>query len=105
MFNIGTKSPDHKDAHYRSLTKAVTWRLTGSFDTLVLSFLITGNIKIAGTISAVEIVTKILLFYFHERIWALEVACGRRPTMPMSVGRRSAVKRWVREIRLQPRSD
>ena len=71
MFNIGTKSPDHKDAHYRSLTKAVTWRLTGSFDTLVLSFLITGNIKIAGTISAVEIVTKILLFYFHERIWAL----------------------------------
>jgi len=69
MFNIGTKSRADKDAHYRSLMKAVTWRLTGSIDTLVLSFLITGNIRVAGTISAVEIVTKILLFYFHERVW------------------------------------
>ncbi len=70
MFNIGTKSPADKDAHYRSLTKAVTWRLTGSIDTLVLSLLITGNIRIAGTISAVEVITKVLLFYFHERVWA-----------------------------------
>ena len=59
------------------LMKAVTWRLTGSIDTLVLSFLITGNIRIAGTISAVEIVTKILLFYFHERVWA-PIPWGRR---------------------------
>ena len=71
MFNIGSKASADKDAHYRSLAKAVSWRLTGSIDTFVLSLLITGNIKIAGTISAVEVVTKILLFYFHERAWAM----------------------------------
>jgi uncharacterized membrane protein len=58
------------DAHRRSLAKAVSWRVTGSIDTFILSWLITGSIKIAGSISLVEVVTKILLFYFHERLWA-----------------------------------
>ena len=58
-----------REAHTRSLVKAVSWRITGSIDTFILSWLITGDVKIAGTISAVEIVTKIGLFYAHERIW------------------------------------
>ena len=65
MFSIACKSAEaDKDAHSRSLAKAVTWRLTGSLDTFILSLLITGNIKIAGSISALEVVTKILLFLF-----------------------------------------
>ena len=57
------------DKHYRSLVKAVSWRLTGSVDTLVISFLITGKLKWALTISGVELFTKIDLYYFHERLW------------------------------------
>jgi uncharacterized membrane protein len=57
------------DKHYRSLVKAVSWRLTGSVDTMIISFLITGKIKWALTISGVELFTKIGLFYVHERIW------------------------------------
>ena len=57
------------DKHYRSLIKAVSWRLTGSVDTLIISFLITGRIKWALTISGVELFTKIGLYYVHERIW------------------------------------
>ena len=71
MFNIGSKNSADRDAHHRSLAKAVSWRLTGSVDTFVLSLLITGSIRVAGSISAVEVVTKILLFYFHERAWAM----------------------------------
>ena len=59
-----------RDAHSRSFAKAVSWRITGSIDTFILSWIITGDAKIAGAISAVEVVTKIILFYFHERIWA-----------------------------------
>ncbi len=78
MFNIAFKSAAaNKDAHARSVAKAVTWRVTGSIDTFILSLLITGNLKIAGSISAVEVVTKILLFYFHERAWSL-IAWGKR---------------------------
>lgn len=57
------------EKHYRSLVKAVSWRLTGSVDTLVISFLITGKLKWALTISGVELFTKIGLYYVHERLW------------------------------------
>ena len=59
-----------RDAHWRSFAKAVSWRVTGSIDTLVLSLIITGSVKLAGTIASVEVITKIMLFYFHERLWA-----------------------------------
>jgi uncharacterized membrane protein len=74
---MSLQSPIDEDAHHRSLAKAVSWRITGSIDTFVLSFLITGSIKIAGSISAVEVITKIVLFYFHERIWGM-VSWGKR---------------------------
>lgn len=60
-----------KDKNYRSLLKAISWRVTGTVDTIVISFLITGNIKIASSIGAIEVITKIILYYLHERIWAL----------------------------------
>ncbi|MDX2095884.1 MAG: DUF2061 domain-containing protein [Alphaproteobacteria bacterium] len=68
-----------RDAHYRSLVKAISWRITGSIDTFLLSWLITGNVIIATTISAVEILTKILLFYGHERLWA-RIRWGQKDT-------------------------
>jgi len=54
---------------HRSLVKAVSWRLTGTLDTILVSFLITGRIKLAFSIGFVELFTKIALYYLHERIW------------------------------------
>ena len=59
----------HLDKPYRSLLKAVSWRLTGSVDTMIISFLITGRVKWALTIGGVEMFTKVALYYFHERVW------------------------------------
>ncbi len=59
------------DARWRSIAKAVTWRLVGSLDTLVLSWIFTGSIAVAGTIASVETVTKTALYYLHERAWVL----------------------------------
>ncbi len=64
------------DKHYRSLVKAISWRLTGSVDTMIISFLITGKIKWALTISGVELFTKIGLYYAHERLWE-KISLGR----------------------------
>ena len=66
-----------RESHTRSVIKAISWRSTGSLDTFFISFLITGNPTIAGSIAVTEIATKILLYYFHERIWAL-VPWGQR---------------------------
>jgi uncharacterized membrane protein len=57
------------EGHRRSLAKAVTWRLTGSLDTFVISFILTGHWTLAGSIAVTELLTKIVLYYFHERAW------------------------------------
>jgi uncharacterized membrane protein len=69
------------EKHYRSLIKAVSWRLTGSLDTLIISFLVTGKIKWALTISGVELFTKIFLYYVHERVW-IKIPLGKTKEGP-----------------------
>jgi uncharacterized membrane protein len=59
-----------RDSHSRSIVKAVSWRVTGSVDTFVLSFVFTGSIKVAGSIAGAEAITKMILYYLHERAWS-----------------------------------
>jgi uncharacterized membrane protein len=66
------------ESHPRSLLKAVSWRILGSIDTFVLSLLFTHKPFLAASIAGTETITKILLYYFHERAWA-SVRWGRRP--------------------------
>ena len=66
-----------RESHSRSIAKALSWRATGSIDTFVISWIITGNTTIAGSIAITEIVTKIGLYYLHERAWTL-IPWGRR---------------------------
>ena len=60
-----------RESHPRSFVKAVSWRTLGSIDTFILGFIFTQDVKTAGSIAGTEVVTKILLYYFHERLWAL----------------------------------
>jgi uncharacterized membrane protein len=53
----------------RHLAKAVSWRTVGTIDTMLLGWLISGDPMIGIKIGAVELVTKILLYYAHERAW------------------------------------
>lgn len=59
-----------REKPWRSLLKAVSWRVTGTLDTMVLAFLFTRDFKISAAIGATEILTKIALYYGHERVWA-----------------------------------
>ena len=59
-----------REGHGRSLAKAVSWRMFASIDTFIISFFVTGKISLAGTIAAVEVMTKIVIYYLHERAWA-----------------------------------
>ena len=58
-----------KDKNYRSILKSISWRITGTIDTFLISYFITGKFTIAMSISGVEILTKFTLYYFHERLW------------------------------------
>ncbi len=68
-----------QESRTRSIIKAVSWRVTGSVDTFLLSWLIIGNVKLAGSIASIEVITKIVLYYMHERAWAL-IPLGQRPS-------------------------
>jgi uncharacterized membrane protein len=56
--------------HRRSFIKAVSWRTVGSIDTFILSWIITGQLHLGAFIAGTEVITKIGLYYFHERLWA-----------------------------------
>jgi uncharacterized membrane protein len=66
------------DKHYRSLIKAISWRVTGTLDTVLISYLITGRIRLALSIGFVELFTKVSLYYMHERLWN-KISFGRKP--------------------------
>lgn len=59
------KDPSHK----RHIAKAISWRVIGTLDTMLLSWFIAGDPLLGLKIGLAEIFTKTLLYYFHERIW------------------------------------
>ncbi len=53
----------------RSILKTITWRITASTTTLLLVYIISGQLEIAGAITLYEIVVKTLIYYLHEKVW------------------------------------
>ncbi len=53
----------------RHIAKTITWRLVGTIDTIILSWIISGDPLVGLKIGAAEVITKMLLYYFHERVW------------------------------------
>jgi uncharacterized membrane protein len=58
-----------KDSNVKSLMKSISWRIVGTLDTMVISFFVTGQLVMAISIGSIEVVTKIVLYYLHERAW------------------------------------
>ena len=54
----------------RSLAKTLTWRIIATTDTFVLAWLFTSDEVIAASIAGLEVVTKLILYYVHERGWS-----------------------------------
>ena len=53
----------------RSVAKAISWRVIGTLDTLLISYLLTEKVAIAASIASIDFVTKMFLYFFHERLW------------------------------------
>lgn len=56
-------------SYKRHLLKTISWRIIGTIDTMLLSWLITGSWKLGLTIGGVEVITKMILYFLHERVW------------------------------------
>ena len=53
----------------RNIAKTVTWRIVGTLDTIIISGLITGSWEAGLAIGGIEIISKMALYFVHERLW------------------------------------
>ncbi len=60
-----------RETRLRSLLKGLSWRILASASTIGIAYLITGDTAVALGIGGVEAVVKLLLYYFHERVWQM----------------------------------
>ncbi|AWX45238.1 Sulfate adenylyltransferase [Flagellimonas maritima] len=68
--NKNTYAEDKKsEKPIRSIAKAISWRIIGTMDTLIISYLLTGKVSLAASIASIDFITKMILYFFHERVW------------------------------------
>ena len=53
----------------RHVVKTITWRIIGTLDTMLLGWLVSGDHMIGLKVGALELITKMILYYVHERVW------------------------------------
>lgn len=63
------KQDSKSERPMRSIVKTVSWRMIGTIDTIFISWMVTGAFALAFSIGAIELVTKMILYFFHERVW------------------------------------
>jgi len=56
-------------SYKRHIAKTISWRIIGTIDTMILSGIITGSWKMGLTIGGIEVITKMALYFLHERAW------------------------------------
>ena len=56
-------------SYKRHFAKTLSWRVIGTIDTMILSSVITGSWELGLTIGGIEVVTKMILYFLHERLW------------------------------------
>ena len=69
-------SSEEKVSPARHLAKAVTWRILGTLDTILISWFFTGSLAIGAAIGGFEVITKTILYYGHERVWYKYIKFG-----------------------------
>ena len=76
----------NKESRLRSIFKAFTWRIVASITTISVAYFVTDDISIAATVGGFDFVIKLLLYYFHERIWQILPRGSIRKLMPSPKG-------------------
>jgi len=56
-------------SYKRHIAKTITWRVVGTIDTVILSWVISGDPFVGLKIGFAEVITKMSLYYLHERVW------------------------------------
>jgi len=58
-----------QDSKTKSLLKTLSWRLIATLITMLIAWVVVGDVSVALTVGAVDVVIKMIAYYFHERAW------------------------------------
>lgn len=90
-----------RESHWRSVAKALSWRVAGSAATMLLVLVFTRRLALSLAVGGIEFVSKIALFWLHERVWD-RLPYGKREVAPavvwltgLSGSGKSTVAEWV----------
>ncbi len=75
--HIERKTQTRKEARYRSIIKALSWRVFATLATILIVFAFTRKPILSLGIGLVEVILKLILYYFHERVW-LRIPLGKK---------------------------
>jgi len=53
----------------RHIAKAISYRMVGSAQTILIGYLLTGSLVVSSTMGVIELVIKPIIYFFHERVW------------------------------------
>lgn len=67
--NQNLKSEKPVEKLKRSVVKTISWRIVGTITTIIISWLITGTLALAFSIGFIELISKMALYFLHERTW------------------------------------
>ncbi|MGH7629598.1 MAG: adenylyl-sulfate kinase, partial [Gemmatimonadales bacterium] len=73
-----------REGHIRSIAKALSWRIMGSVATALVIFIVTRRLVLSLAVGAIEFISKIGLFWLHERLWD-RLRFGREQIRPVVV--------------------
>jgi len=65
----GAEERKEKTSRKRHLLKTITWRAVGTVDTVAIAWVISGNPMVGLKLGGVEVISKMILYYLHERVW------------------------------------
>ncbi len=74
----------YRETNSRSIIKTISWRVLATLTTMVLVYIFIGDLTIAVSVGGIEVVLKMLIYYFHERFWD-KIKFGRREIKPMVI--------------------
>ena len=69
-WGVSSEKGKRKQSGWRSTGKTATWRIIASLDTTLLAWFFTGNLATAVSIGGLEVITKLILYFYHERAWS-----------------------------------
>lgn len=69
---------DQKLSRKRHIAKTVTWRIIASATTFTFVYVVFGDVKAASGIMVMESILKMVLYYYHERVWFRCGSLGRK---------------------------